>query len=158
MSMVPPPREPTGRAGAIARETLAATAPEPPLTDRGLSPMFNHMVKHQTTTLDTIFSALSDPTRRAILARLSRGDASVGELAEPFDISAPAISKHLRILERSGLIARRKDGRVHRIHLDATHLKDAAEWIEHYRLFWERRFDAFATYLEGLENTEEKSQ
>lgn len=128
------------------------------LTNRRPLPIFNHMVKHQPEILDAIFSALSDPTRRAILAKLSQGDASVGELAEPFDISLPAISKHLRVLERSGLVARRKDGRIHRIHLDATRLKDASEWIEHYRLFWERRFDAFAVYLKKLENKEEKSQ
>lgn len=116
------------------------------------------MVKYQSEALDTVFSALSDATRRAILERLSRGDASVGELAEPFDISPPAISKHLRVLERSGLVARRKDGRIHRIHLDATRLKGASEWIEHYRLFWEGRFDAFGAYLKKHENKEEQSQ
>jgi DNA-binding transcriptional ArsR family regulator len=114
------------------------------------------MVESLPDRFGSVFSALSDPTRRAILDRLARGDASVSEIAELFDISLPAISKHLHVLERSGLIARTKDARVHRIRLDARSLKDAADWIEHYRVLWERQLDALAGQLNELENREEK--
>ena len=98
-------------------------------------------------SLDTTFSALSDPTRRAILNRLAQGEASVTELAEPFNISLPAVSKHLQVLERAGLLTREKSGRVHRCRLTAEPLKDAAEWIGRYQQFWEQQFDALARYL-----------
>ena len=109
------------------------------------------MVTFSERQLDLTFAALADPTRRAILARLSEGDASVGELARPFDVSRPAVSKHLRVLERAGLVVRAKDGRVSRCGLDARPMKDAAEWVERYRRFWEERLDALATYLEQKE-------
>ncbi len=105
------------------------------------------MVKYDAKGLDHTFAALSDPTRRAILARLAEGEASVTELAEPFDISLPAISKHLRVLEKAGLIKRTKHGRVHRLCLIAEPLRNAATWIAFYQSFWDGQLDALATYL-----------
>ncbi|HKN76463.1 MAG TPA: metalloregulator ArsR/SmtB family transcription factor [Candidatus Acidoferrum sp.] len=106
------------------------------------------MVNYSTAPLDATFGALSDPTRRAILARLARGEAMVTELAEPFRVSLPAISKHVRVLESAGLLQREIDGRVHRCRLIAQPMKNAAAWIEQYRAFWELQFDALAKYLE----------
>jgi DNA-binding transcriptional ArsR family regulator len=126
------------------------------LTRNKFSDIFNHMVKYYPDSLDATFAALADPTRRAILARLALGEASVTELAEPFSISLPAISKHLRVLERAGLLAREKDGRIYRCHLVAEPLKGAAEWIARYQRFWQEQFDNLAEYLnETME--EEKS-
>jgi DNA-binding transcriptional ArsR family regulator len=87
--------------------------------------------------LSTTFAALADPTRRAILARLSSGEASVTELAEPFEMSLPAISKHLKVLQRAGLIARGREAQWRPCRLEAGPLKDARDWLEHYRRFWE---------------------
>ncbi len=98
--------------------------------------------------LDLTFAALADPIRRAILARLARGEATVGELARPFDVSRPAISKHLRVLERAGLVQRTRDGRISRCELDAGPMRDAADWIERYREFWEEQLDSLARHLE----------
>lgn len=98
--------------------------------------------------LDLTFGALADPTRRAILARLSEGEATVGELARPFRVSRPAISKHLRVLERAGLVQRERDGRISRCELDAEPMRDASEWVERYRAFWEERLDSLSRYLE----------
>jgi len=106
------------------------------------------MVKYSSDRLNTTFSALSDPTRRAILARLVLGDTSVSELAAPFDISLPAISRHLRVLEGAGLIERKPEGRVHRCHLVAGPMREAADWIEEYRKFWDNQFDSLAEFLE----------
>ena len=99
--------------------------------------------------LDATFGALSDPIRRAILARLAQGEATVGELAAPFDVSLPAVSKHLRVLESAGLLQREIDGRIHRCRLAPKPMKDAAAWIDKYRAFWENQFDALAKYLES---------
>ena len=99
-------------------------------------------------SLDVTFSALADPTRRAILAQLSRGEASVGELAKPFDISLPAVSRHLRVLETAHLIAREKDGQWRRCRLLPEPLREASDWIETYRQFWEGQFDRLAEYLD----------
>ena len=106
------------------------------------------MVNYQPALLDATFAALSDATRRGILARLATGEASVTELAKPYDMSLPAVSKHLRVLESAGLVARSKDGRVHRCRLEAAPLKSAADWIEHYRRFWEAQFDSLQRFLE----------
>jgi DNA-binding transcriptional ArsR family regulator len=108
------------------------------------------MVNPQSTvTLDATFAALADPTRRAILTRLRSGPATVGELAEPFEVSAPAISKHLALLERRGLIRRRREGRHHRVSLDARPLEEAERWLARYRRFWEARLDALESHLEA---------
>ena len=98
--------------------------------------------------LDLTFGALADPIRRAILARLAEGEATVGELAEPFEVSRPAISKHLRVLERAGLVQRERDGRVSRCELDAAPMRAAADWVAQYREFWENQLDSLARYLE----------
>jgi DNA-binding transcriptional ArsR family regulator len=100
--------------------------------------------------LDATFAALADPTRRAILARLAKGDASVMELAAPFAMSQPAISKHLKVLERAGLISRGRDAQRRPCRLAATPLRDANQWIERYREFWEASFDALDDVLEDL--------
>ncbi len=109
------------------------------------------MVKYsgsQEFKLDRVFHALSDSTRRAILARLATGDAVVTELAEPFDMSLPAISKHLGVLEKAGLLQRHKDGRIRRCELNAGPLETASEWIHFYREFWESQLDSLAIYLD----------
>ncbi|MDA0264806.1 MAG: metalloregulator ArsR/SmtB family transcription factor [Chloroflexi bacterium] len=109
------------------------------------------MVKYQSRTLNSTFAALADPTRRAILERLSTGDSSVSALAEPFDVSLPAISKQLRVLERAGLLVQEKDGRVRRCRLDAQPMKEAVDWIAQYRRFWEDQLESLAGYLEDLD-------
>jgi DNA-binding transcriptional ArsR family regulator len=124
------------------------------LTSAGRIRIFNHMVKYSSDTLDKTFSALSDPTRRAILARLAEGDASVSELAAPFAMSLPAISKHLRVLEQAGLVERTKDGRVHRLRLVAQPLHDAAAWIAHYQRFWQQQLEVLADYLHDIHSEE----
>ena len=101
-------------------------------------------------SLDAIFGALADPTRRAILARLTRGDTSVQELAAPFDMSLPAISKHLKVLERAGLISRGRDAQRRPCHLEARGLEDVMEFVEQYRRFWEGSFDRLDAYLETM--------
>jgi DNA-binding transcriptional ArsR family regulator len=98
--------------------------------------------------LDRTFGALSDATRRAIIGRLAHGDATVGELARPFRVSRPAISKHLRVLERAGLVRRAREGRISRCVLDAAAMREAADWVEGYRAFWAGRLDALARYIE----------
>ena len=114
--------------------------------------IFNHMVKYSEidsrAQLDAVFHALSDSTRRAILARLANGDAVVTELAEPFEMSLPAISKHLNVLEKAGLLQRHKDGRIRRCELNAGPLETASDWISFYKQFWNSQLDSLAKYLE----------
>jgi DNA-binding transcriptional ArsR family regulator len=100
--------------------------------------------------LDLVFSALSDPSRRAILARLQRGESTVMELAEPFAMSQPAISKHLKVLERAGLVARGRDAQRRPVRLTAAPLREAAMWLEGYRRFWEKRLELLDSLLEQL--------
>jgi DNA-binding transcriptional ArsR family regulator len=107
--------------------------------------------------LSTTFSALADPTRRAILARLASGEASVTELAEPFDMTLPAVSKHLKVLERAGLIARNREAQWRRCRLDAAPLRTVSDWLEHYREFWEQRFDRLEAYLAELQEEAKKA-
>ena len=107
-------------------------------------------------TLTTTFAALADPTRRAILSRLTSGEASVTELAEPFDMSMPAISKHLKVLERAGLIARGREAQWRPCRLEAGPLKDVADWLEQYRAFWEESFERLDDYL--IEMRKEKAR
>ncbi len=109
--------------------------------------ILNYMVNDSPEQLTTVFFALADSTRRAILARLVQGEASGTELARPFSISVPAISKHLRVLEQAELILHRKEGRTHRFRLAAGPLKEAATWLEDYRQFWEAQLDSLDTYL-----------
>jgi DNA-binding transcriptional ArsR family regulator len=106
--------------------------------------------------LTITFAALADPTRREILARLARGDATVNELAEPFDISLPAVSKHLKVLERAGLITRGRDAQWRPCRLRAGPLKEASDWIAHYRRFWEQSLDRLDEYLGELQKGEKK--
>ncbi|HEY9627168.1 MAG TPA: metalloregulator ArsR/SmtB family transcription factor [Coleofasciculaceae cyanobacterium] len=104
--------------------------------------------------LNLTFAALADPTRRAILAHLSQGEASVTELAQPFDISLPAISKHLKVLERAGLITRSREAQWRPCQLEANPLKDVDQWLEQYRQFWEQSFDRLDDYLQELQAQE----
>ena len=110
--------------------------------------LFNQMVKYSSRTLDRTFAALADPTRRRILAHLARGDERVTHLAKPHAMSLPAVSKHLRVLENAGLLRRRRYGRVHEMRLDAKPLRQAAQWVEEYRRFWQGSLDRLAQYLE----------
>ena len=111
-----------------------------------------------TDPLSLTFAALADPTRRAILARLASGEASVTELAAPFEMSMPAVSRHLKVLERAGLIARGRDAQWRPCRLDAGPLKEVADWAEHYRRFWEQSFDRLDEYLRELKQRELKSR
>lgn len=106
------------------------------------------MARAREEELDAVFAALAHPIRRAMLARLASGDCSVGDLAAPHDVSLPAISKHLRVLEEAGLLEQTPDGRVRRCSLKAKPLSEAFSWIVQYRIFWERRFDKLAAHLE----------
>jgi len=118
------------------------------------------MVKSEMTDdrLSATFGALADPTRRAILARLVSGDCSVSELAAPFDISLPAISKHLKVLERAGLIVRARDAQWRPCRLEAGPLKEIAGWLDGYRGFWEESFDRLDDYLRELQDPEAKKK
>ena len=109
-----------------------------------------------TDQLSTTFAALADPTRRAILARLATGERSVTELAEPFEMSLPAVSKHLGVLERAGLIVRGRDAQWRPCRLEARPLKDVADWAERYRTIWEQRFNRLDTYLQQLKAKEKR--
>jgi DNA-binding transcriptional ArsR family regulator len=109
-----------------------------------------------TDRLSTTLAAIADPTRRAILARLAAGEATVGELAEPFEMSLPAISKHLNVLENAGLIARGRDAQWRPCRLEAEPLKEVADWLESYRHHWEQRFARLDEYLQELQKKEKK--
>ena len=111
-----------------------------------------------TDQLSTTFAALADPTRRAILARLSSGDCSVTELAEPFDMSMPAVSKHLRVLERAGLITRGRQAQWRPCRIEGGPLRDVAEWAEQYRHLWEQRLDRLDAYLRDLQASEKQKE
>jgi DNA-binding transcriptional ArsR family regulator len=121
-----------------------------------IDPLLNQMVKYSSRTLNRTFAALADPTRRRILAHLARGDKCVTHLAKPHAMSLPAISKHLRVLEKAGLLRRRRYGRVHEMRLDAKPLQQAAQWVEEYRKFWQGSLDRLAEYLEKENRPSEK--
>ncbi len=106
--------------------------------------------RRSNVDLDATFAALADPTRRAILARLSQGDLSVADLTKPFAMSQPAISKHLKVLERAGLVSRSRDAQRRPVHLEAAPLADATDWLQEYRRFWEERFSKLDTLLDEL--------
>lgn len=111
-----------------------------------------------TDHLSITFAALADPTRRAILARLASGECSVTELAEPFEMSMPAVSKHLRVLERAGLIARGRQAQWRPCRIEAGPLKDVADWAEHYRHIWETRLDRLGVYLAELQTKKKETK
>ena len=111
-----------------------------------------------STPLDTTFAALADPTRRAILARLASGEASVTELAEPFEMSMPAISKHLKVLERAGLIARGRAAQFRPCRLNPEPLRDVSDWVEKYRQFWEQSLDRLEEYLQEVQKQKIQGQ
>lgn len=108
--------------------------------------------------LSVVFAALTDPTRRAILAHLAKGEASVTELAKPFEMSLPAISKHLKVLQRAQLITRSREAQWRPCRLEAQPLKDAADWIEQYRQFWDERLDRLEDYLHELQTQENQDE
>ena len=108
--------------------------------------------------LSSTFAALADPTRRAILARLASGEKSVNDLAEPFEMSLPAVSKHLKVLESAGLITRGREAQWRPCRLEAAPLKDISNWIERYRKFWEQSFDRLDTYLREIQSKEDHSK
>lgn len=114
------------------------------------------MVKCSTPSLDRTFAALADPTRRRILEHLADGERCVTDLARPYRMSLPAVSKHLRVLENAGLVRRKRDGRVHRLKLEAKPMQQAQAWIEEYRRFWEESFDRLDDYLKQLQTKETK--
>src|SRR3954468_14639099 len=114
------------------------------------------MVKSMTDRLSTTLAALADPTRRAILARLASGESSVSELAAPFEMSLPAVSKHLKVLERAGLIARGRDAQWRPCRLTAAPLKQVSDWVARYRTFWEGGLDRLDVYLTELQAKEKK--
>ena len=114
------------------------------------------MVKCSPRLLDRTFGALADPTRRRILEHLAGGDRCVTDLARPYRMSLPAVSKHLRVLEKAGLVRRRRDGRVHRLKLEAKPMQQAQAWIEEYRKFWEVSFDRLGEYLKQIQTKEKK--
>lgn len=107
--------------------------------------------------LSTTFAALADPTRRAILARLATGEATVGEIAKPFRVSLPAISRHLKVLENANLIVRQKEAQWRRCRLEPEPLREAADWVTQYREFWEERFDALGQFLERQQTRKEET-
>ena len=114
------------------------------------------MVIYRSNRLDATFAALADPTRRGILTRLASGEASVKELAKPFSMSQPAISKHLKVLERAGLISRGRDAQRRPRRIEARPLAEATQWLENYRRFWEERYQKLDLLLEGMKTREEK--
>jgi DNA-binding transcriptional ArsR family regulator len=116
------------------------------------------MVEYSSELLDRTFGALADPTRRRILAQLAEGEERVTELAKPHAMSLAAVSKHLIVLEKAGLVKRRKDGRVHALTLEAKPMQSAQEWLDQYRKFWTANLDGFQTYLEKLHKKKETKQ
>lgn len=114
------------------------------------------MVNYNTSPLNDTFAALSDPTRRAIIARLARGSATVTEIAEPFDMSLPAVSKHLRILELAGLLVRHKEGRTHHCQLNPEPLKAASSWLTDYEQYWQGQFESLAKFLTDTADSEDE--
>src|SRR5512138_644614 len=112
------------------------------------------MVEYQSKVLDQTFGALADPTRRRILAQLAKGEECVTNLARPHAMSLAAVSKHLIVLEKAGLVKRRRDGRVHSLALEAKPMQEAREWLERYRKFWEANLDQFENYLDQLKDKE----
>src|SRR5260221_7541276 len=118
--------------------------------------IFNHMVEYNSKVLDRRFGALADPTRRRILAQLAKGGECVTDLARPHAMSLAAVSKHVIVLEKAGLVKRRRKGRVHSLALEAKPMQEAQAWIDRYRRFWEGNLDQFEKYLDNLQTKESK--
>jgi DNA-binding transcriptional ArsR family regulator len=125
-------------------------------SDHSLMYLTNELTTTTMDHLSTTFAALADPTRRAILARLASGQCSVTELAEPFEMSLPAVSKHLKVLEKAGLVARGREAQWRPCRLDAAPLREVADWVEHYRRFWDESLDRLDAYLRELQSKEKK--
>lgn len=149
----------------IANKESGSSAALPITTARGrltaalLAPILHHMAKYESPSLDRIFAALVDPTRRAILARLaSEGSASITALAEPFAIKLPAVMKHLDVLGEAGLITRVKQGRTVTVRLSPDPMREALEWLRRYERFWSPRLDRLAAYAENLETKARKER
>jgi DNA-binding transcriptional ArsR family regulator len=143
-----PPRAPAANA-----QRLVSLLFNPTVDNHPAVPIFNPMVELAADRLDAVFHALADPTRRAMLRSLAQRERSVGELAEPFDMSLEGASKHIRVLERAGLVQRSVQGRTHVCRLDARPLRGGMEWIRHYERFWSRRLDV----LDGLLQAEDRA-
>lgn len=124
------------------------------LTKVAYHAILNHMVKYLTSSIDKTLSALSDPTRRAIVERLATGNHSVLQIAKPFNMSLPAVSKHLKILENAGLVNREVNGRVHTLSLVAEPMKNAIDWLNKYRVFWEGQLDSLTHFLNNEKQKE----
>jgi DNA-binding transcriptional ArsR family regulator len=137
-------------------DALGPLSPSPLVDRRGVYD--NHLVMNSTAQLDATFAALGDPTRRAILQRLAHGDASVTELAEPFSMSQPAISKHLRVLERAGLVARGRGGHRRACKLVGKPLKEANAWLENYRQFWEATYVRLDVLLAEMKSVQRRKK
>jgi len=123
----------------------------------GLLFIFNHMVKYNERQLDSLFGALSDTTRRKIIEKLTKNDLIVTEIASDFDISLPAISKHIKVLENAGLVKRKRDGKLHKISYNKEAVKTAWSWINQYREFWDKSFDSLAELLDKKAAKEKKN-
>lgn len=119
--------------------------------------LFNHMVNSNVARLDSIFHALSDSTRRAILRDVSRQEKTVGEIAKPYRMSLAAVSKHLKVLETADLVARERRGNFQIVRLNARNLRPAEEWLAYYETFWNQHLDALQTYLEGDEHASKRN-
>ncbi|HKW09515.1 MAG TPA: metalloregulator ArsR/SmtB family transcription factor [Gemmatimonadaceae bacterium] len=126
------------------------------MTRRAPRLILYHMVYNHPSVLDRTFNALADPTRRALIGRLTAGERTISELAARFDMTLPAVSKHIRVLQRAGLADVRRDGRVRRTTLVAAPMREAAEWIEQYRRFWDFQFDQLAAYLASTTESDSK--
>jgi DNA-binding transcriptional ArsR family regulator len=142
-----------GRDVEVARAKILKIIACAPPSARAI---INQMVKYSPRSLNRTFAALADPTRRGILEHLSHGDRCVSDLAKPYSMSLPAVSKHLRVLENAGLIRRRRRGRIHSLQLEAAPMKEIQEWVEEYRRFWEGSLDRLGEYLKELQATETK--
>ena len=127
------------------------------LTGAGPDSIFNQVVEYRAELLDQVFAAVSDPTRRAILAALAQKPATITEIARPFPVSLNAISKHILVLERAGLIVREISGREHRCRLDPSPLRKASAWLDHYRKFWDLRLDALERHIITRKKREKRS-
>jgi DNA-binding transcriptional ArsR family regulator len=125
------------------------------LTAEAARTILHYLVKYESDALGRTFSALADPTRRAILARLARGEASVTELAQPFDLSLPGVSKHLKVLQRAGLITQGRNAQWRPCRLEAPRLKEVSDWVGEYRRFWDESFERLDEYLEQLKKEKE---